>query len=174
VIELPRGLARRFRAVLRQSLMAQEQRSSWPLLLVRSDQAGLTLQARHGDLALRYIQPESAGTEAIAFRSDLLAQFEGRHADKVTLEPVSFGKGTARWEDAGISRSIAFETVEPENVPEFPTLPKQMVPFLGGLQAVAEAGQTTARSSVRFALGRIQLRGKTGEVIGTDGRQLLV
>jgi hypothetical protein len=57
LIEVPQALARRFRAVLRQSLMAEGPRGLWPLLLARADCEGLTLQARQGDQALRYSQP---------------------------------------------------------------------------------------------------------------------
>src|SRR5438477_1564160 len=43
--------------------------------------------------------------------------------------------------------------------------------FLG---AFAEAVRTAARDGGRFALTRVQLRGKAGQVVATDGRQLLV
>jgi len=174
VIEIQRDVVRRFRTVLRQSLLTQEAGTPFPLLLIRSSKEGLVLQAQHGDLALRYSYPEPGGTGVIALRSNLLAQFEGRQTDKVVLALASQGKGTACWKEAGSARTIEFDTVVPESVPEFPALPKQLVPFPGSLQALSEAAQTTARSNVRFALVRIQLRGKTGEVIGTDGRQMLI
>jgi len=175
LIELPRELARRLRTVLRGSLLAGEPRGSWPLLLVRAEQGELTLQARHNDLAVRFTKSGANGVGAIAFRSDLLAQFEGRNADPVTLEAVEFGKGTARWTDAGVSRTIEFETVTVDSMPEFPALPKQwseLPPTL--LQALAEAAQTTTRDGGRLSLLRVQLRGKAGQVVATDGKQLLV
>ena len=42
------------------------------------------------------------------------------------------------------------------------------------LAALGEASRTAARESTRFALGRVQLRGKDGQVVATDGRQMLV
>src|SRR5260370_42156325 len=95
LIELPRALARRFRAVLRQSLLAEGPRGPWPLLVARANREGLTLQAQQGDLALRYSQQEVTGEDSIAFRGELLAQFEGRNADPVLLEQGAFGKGRA-------------------------------------------------------------------------------
>src|SRR5262249_32609319 len=72
-------------------------------------------------------------------------------------------------------RVIDLETVVPDTAPEFPSLPKQFTPMPSGfIQALDEAVKTTARESVRFALARLQLRGKAGEVVATDGRQLLV
>jgi len=42
------------------------------------------------------------------------------------------------------------------------------------LHALAEATRTTARDNIRYALTRIQLRGRRGQLVATDGRQLLV
>jgi hypothetical protein len=175
VIEMPRDLARRFRAVLRGSLLAEGPRASWPLLVVRAGPEGLTLQARQADSALLYSQPGAAGEGAIAFRSDLLAQVEGRRADPVVLEQVTFGKGRACWTDAGVSRTVEFETVTTDSVSAFPALPKQFTPMPAGLlTALAEAARTTPRDNSRYALTRIQIRGKAGQMAATDGKQLLV
>ena len=40
--------------------------------------------------------------------------------------------------------------------------------------ALHEAGRTAARESGKYAVNRVQVRGKAGEVIGTDGKQALV
>jgi hypothetical protein len=175
VIALPRALARQFRAVLRHSLMDQEPRGSWPLVLCKTGKDGLTLQACQGDMALRYHLAGTRSPEAIAFRASVLAEFEGRRDDPVELEQVAFGKGQARWTDGGVPRAIDLETVVPESASEFPGLPRQFTPMPAGfLRALDEAAKTIARDSARFALTRLQLRGKTGEVVATDGRQLLV
>src|SRR5262249_33491650 len=57
MLEIPRSLARQFRAVLRRALAAQESRGAWPLVLCQADGHGLTLQARQGDVAIRYHLP---------------------------------------------------------------------------------------------------------------------
>jgi hypothetical protein len=112
---------------------------------------------------------------AIAFRASALAALAGRSGDPVELEQVAFGKGQARWSEQSGPRVLDLETVVPDSLPVFPRLPKQFTPmpaaFLG---ALAEAARTTSHESVRFALARLQLRGKTGEIVATDGRQLLV
>jgi hypothetical protein len=175
VIEIPRILTRLFRAVLRRSLLDQDPRGSWPLILCRTGKDGLVLQACKGDMAVRHHCEGARPPEAIAFRASLLADFEGRRDDPVQLEQVAFGKGQARWTDGTVPRVLELETVTPDSAPEFPPLPKHFTPMPAGLlQALDEAAKTTARESVRFALGRIQIRGKTGEIVATDGRQLLV
>jgi hypothetical protein len=42
------------------------------------------------------------------------------------------------------------------------------------IAALAEASRSTAKESVRYGLSRLRLRGSTGEVVATDGKQLLV
>jgi hypothetical protein len=175
LIELPRALARQFRAVLRQSLMADAPRGHWPLLLCRAGEDGLTLHARNEDLAVRHHQPGTRPPDAIAFRANLLAEFEARTDTPIRLEQVAFGKGRASWDEGGVPRSLEFETVTPDSVPLLPGRPKRLAPMSDDfLAALAEAARTAARESARLAVSRVQLRGKAGEVVATDGRQLLV
>ena len=93
MIEIPRSLARQFRAVLRRAHAAQESRGSWPLVLCQADGLGLTLQARQGDVAARYHLPGERAAEALAFRASAFAEFEGGTPDPVSLEGVASGRG---------------------------------------------------------------------------------
>jgi hypothetical protein len=175
LIELPRALARQFRAVLRRSLMADAPRGPWPLVLCRAGEGGLTLHARSEDLAVRYHQPGRRPPDAIAFRASLLAEFEGRADTPVTLEQVASGKGRAGWGEGGVPRSLEFDTVTPDSVPPLPGRPKRLAPMPDDfLAALAEAARTAGREPARLAVSRVQLRGKAGEVVATDGRQLLI
>jgi hypothetical protein len=145
------------------------------LVLCQSGKEGLILQAVQDDLAIRYHLEGPCASDAIAFRASALASFEGRRDELVELEQVSFGKGQARWRASKGPQVLELETVAPENVPEFPPLPKQFTPMPDGfLQAMEEAARTTPKEYPRFALTRMQLPGKTGEIVATDGRQLLI
>ena len=56
-----------------------------------------------------------------------------------------------------------------------PTPPDQWAdPGPGFLKALDDAARSTARNNPRYALEKLQLRGKAGAVAATDGRQLLV
>jgi hypothetical protein len=155
--------------------MADAPRGPWPLLLCRAGEDGLTLHARSEDLAVRYHQAGKHPPDAIAFRASLLAEFEGRADPPVALEQVAFGKGRASWDEGGVPRSVAFDTVTPDSVPQLPARPKKLAPMPDDfLAALTEAARTAARESARLAVSRVQLRGKAGEVVATDGRQLLV
>jgi hypothetical protein len=175
LIELTRALARSFRTVLRRSLMEQRPRDAWPPVLCRAGDGGLTLQAAQGDMALRYHAPGKRPTEVIAFPANVLAGFEGRGEDPVTLERVAAGRGRARWDDGGMPRTLDFDALPPDDAPPLPEPPPKwaaMPPDF--LRALDEAARTAAKESVRYALSRVQLRGRRGEVVGTDGSQLLV
>jgi hypothetical protein len=175
VIEIPRGLARQFRAVLRRCLAGREPRGAGPLLLCRAGRHGLTLQACLGEVALCHDAAGQRPPDALAFRAAVLAAFEGRSEEPVALEQVSPGKGRARWSDGGVPRLIEFDTVTPDSAPAFPALPREFAPLPETfLAALAEASSTTAGEGTSYALSRVQLRGRNGEVAATDGRQLLL
>jgi hypothetical protein len=175
VIEIPRVLAHKFRAMLRQSVMAGKLRSAWPLVLCRTGDDGLFLEAVQGDVGLRYHAKGNFPSEALAFRASVLAECEGRTEDLLDLEQVAFGKGKAQWTDATGPHVHKFETVTTDSVPAFPDVPKRFAAVSAYmLSALNEAAKTTARDPVRFALHRVVLRGQIGEVVATDGRQLLI
>jgi hypothetical protein len=74
-----------------------------------------------------------------------------------------------------VPQTLAFEAVPPDRVPPFPEPPASGAELPDTfLEALHEASLTTAKASARFAVTRLQLRGRRGEVVGTDGRQLLV
>jgi hypothetical protein len=175
VIDIPRSLARRFRAVLRRSLQDTEQRNAWPLLLCRADERGLTLEAVCSDFALRYQQPGARPPETLVFRTSVLAEVEGRTDAPAHLERVDPKSGRTRFEEAGEPRCVEFDLVTADSAPPFPPLPKKLAAVPAAfLTALTEAARTCGPASSRLALSRVQLRGQKGEVIGTDGRQLLI
>jgi hypothetical protein len=175
MIIIPRALARVLRAVLRRSVVEQEPRGEWPLLVCRGGPHGLVLEAHRGGVGVRYQLEAPQPSTVIAFRATLLAEFEGRGHDPVTLEPASPGKALARWQEAGVPRVHDLETVDPGSVPSLPAQPGRWAALPDSFrQALLDAANTTARESGRFALSRVQFRGGHGQVVATDGRQLLV
>jgi hypothetical protein len=175
VIEIPRTLARDFRVVLRRGVMAEAPRGPWPLVCCRTGKEGLVLEAEQVGVALRYHSEDPRHSAAIAFRPNLLAELEGRSDMPVILEEVSPGQGRARWTAGGESLVRDYDTVPLDSLPLFPALPRQFTPqppeFLAALD---EAARTAARDRARYALLRVQLRGKSGSVVGTNGRQLFL
>jgi hypothetical protein len=105
----------------------------------------------------------------------MLAELEGRRQVAVTLAETEPGQGRARWDEAGVPAEVNFETVTADSVPPFPDLPRRSAAAPSGLiPALAAAGRVTGPRASRYALAHLQLRGKEGEVVATDGRQLLI
>jgi hypothetical protein len=175
MIEIPRTLARDFRVVLRRAVMAEAPRGPWPLICCRAGKDGLFLEAEHVGVALRYHVDEPRPPDALAFAPNVLAEVEGRSDTPVVLEEVSPDKGRARWTANGESLVRDFDSSKLDTLPVFPTLPRQFTPQPPEfLTALDEAARTAARDTARYSLLRVQLRGKNGSVVGTDGKQLFV
>jgi hypothetical protein len=175
VIVIPRTLARLFRSVLRRSVVEQVPRGEWPLVLCEAGQAGLRLSAQRGDVGLCYREAGERAEDTLVFRSSVLQQIEGRTPEPVTLEKTAAGKGRARWDEGAVPRVVDFETVTPDSTPTVPQTPSELAAMPDGFLTVLDkAARTTAKDSGRFALARVQLKGRAGQVVATDGKALLI
>ena len=175
MIEIPRSLLRQFRAVIRRSGSPLDPQREAPAVRCRTGSAGLALEAVRTEVAIRCQAEGSRPEMSLTFPGSLLAQVEGRKDDPVTLERISETTGRARWAEDGVPRVSEFELVPSDAVPAFPEAPRRFTPMPPQFgPALAEAIRSTARDSVRYALTRVQIRGKDGSLVGTDGRQLLV
>jgi hypothetical protein len=175
MLELSRRLLRQFRAVLRRSLVDPGTRGVWPLLHGSAGPDGLFLHASQGDLALSYHLPGDRLPATLVFRASVLADLESPEETPIVLEASGPGQGQARWEEKGQPRTLEFETLAPESVPPLPALPRRWARCASTLLlALDVAARTTGRESGRRGLTRLLLRGQAGEIIATDGRQLLV
>ncbi len=98
----------------------------------------------------------------------------GRDHTPVEVLTVGPQRVRLRWTDGGVPQMREYETPLAA-VPPMPTTPDGWIdPGLGLLRALGDAAACTARHSVRFALGHLQLRGQAGQIVASDGRQLLV
>ena len=175
MIALPRSLARRFRAVLRRCSPTGRRADLPPSVLLRVGDPGLCLEAARPDVAVRLEHPGKQPKAVLAFPADALALFEGRTDEPARLEEVAFGKGQASWAEGGSDVRKDFPTLATDGLPSFPEPPPRLRQLDESfLQALDEAGAMTARDSARYALERILLRGKGGNVVASDGRHLLV
>jgi hypothetical protein len=171
VIVLPRALARQFRAVLRRLASPG---SRCPIVVARAGPDGLVLESALDEAAVRYHQPGALAPESIAFSAEALTAIEGTGDDVVRLDQVAPGKGMACWSEGGVPRQAPFATKMAEAM-SFPEVPRKLVSAGEGLlAALSEAVQTAAHDCGRQSLMRLLLRGSAGEIVATDGHQLLV
>jgi hypothetical protein len=135
----------------------------------------LTLEAIQREVAVRYQCSGTCAVDTLAFPGELLAEIESRADTPVVLETTKSAGGQARWLERGTPRIVGFEPVNPKAVPVFPALPEhasaQPPELLSGL---AHAAAIASKASTRFATDRIQLNGRAGEIVGTDGKQMLL
>jgi hypothetical protein len=145
-------------------------------VLFRAGPDGVTLFARTFDVALAYRAggADLSAAESIVLPASALEDLEGRHDDNLTLEIVKPDKVQARWQDAGIPRAATFAIDPKEQAPELPALPKAFSTCEPGIfKALDDAVRTAAHDATKYVTNKVQLRGGTGQIIATDGRQLL-
>jgi hypothetical protein len=133
----------------------------------------LRAQHRYGVLAIEHVQPGTyRPAERIALPLDALADFDGRDESPVVLESIAPDRTVVRWDDRRIPQTRQYPVTAPDTFSEPPTA---FEPATSGLlDALADASVTAAEDITRYALNCVQLKGKTGEIVATDGRQLLI
>lgn len=175
MIEIRRSLARQFRAVLRKSVLAGVAKGMPQPVILQTNRDGLRIRAQQPTVAIEYHLPEARPIESLSIPAQAMDDFEGKKDAVVALERTAPKIVQARWEDAGVPQVKDYDAPDRDPLPEFPDLPKAFTsvdPCL--MSALAEAAQVTSRQDVRYTLHHLQLRGGSGEIVATDGRQLLV
>jgi hypothetical protein len=161
--------------MLRRCLTEPGSRPELPKILAHGDGQTLTLQACGPLIGVRHESPSQGPAGVLAFRPQALAQLEGRTDAPAVLAEVAAGQGRASWTEGDLPCAVEFETFDPKDLPTPPAVPSQLTEMPEELlTALGEAARTTARESTRFAVNHVQLRGQSGEVVATDGRQMLL
>ena len=176
MLSITRRQARGLRPIFRRATFDVAHRGPAPPLIL--DDTGERLVARcvNAGLAVEHKLGTTRGTpERIALPLDALADFEGRDDSIVSFERQPDGRTVAHWSDHGIPVTRVYDAIDPATLLAFSARPERTGPCSRALvEALAEARQVAGEDSARYALGSIQLRGVAGEVIATDGRQLLI
>jgi hypothetical protein len=175
MIEIPRVLARRLRAVLRKAVPRDSPRGGRPPLTFHAGPGGLRVRSLHPEVCAEYHEPMPRPAAVVTLPGSALDDFEGRAEALVKLTPAGQGSVQANWDDQGVPRLCDYTAPDPDKLGPFPESPVKFTdPGPGFLQALAEAARVAAPEHVRFTLQKVQLRGRKGEVVATDGKQLLI
>jgi hypothetical protein len=175
MIALSRADVRRFRAVARRARPPGRHYGPAPPVRVSADGGTLTLAAHLGEVVVALRAPTarpSAGAFTVSMAD--LDRFDGPAAGVVTLVKAGRSCATARWDDGAAPRTAELELVTndlawPEEADRLVAMPPHFP------AALHEAGRTAAREpGGRYGLHRVQVQGKAGRVVGTDGKQALV
>ena len=173
-LALPRSLARLLRAVFRRC-SRKPSGPHPPLVQLRGGKEGLHVRVAHPEVSVAYHHPAACAAGTVYLPLTALADFEGRTQDAVILEPVGADKTVAHWLDGGVPKAVEYAVGNSDERTEFPRLPGKFARCRPGiLQALDRAAQTASCDGSRFAIHRLLLRGKAGQIVATDGKQLLV
>jgi hypothetical protein len=171
VIIVPADAARAVRAAVRR--LASGRSAHPPPVELTAGPDGLVLRVATADVVVEYCRPGPHEPHRLVVPVDALAVGAGTGRSPLRLEGTPAGV-EVRWTERGQQQEQAFPS-PPDSGP-FPELDAEKwsdnPPGLAA--ALADAAAVTARESVRFAVHRVQLRGRRGEVVATDTRQLLV
>lgn len=171
MIETTRAVVRQFRTVLRKAGAGNNQR---PTVEVTATHGETRMCAQLPDVVITFKQPGSVTDESIAVPIEALADWEAKSNGTVRLAQTSEGI-EARWEDGKIPKCKTYGIDKSATRPTIPNVPwRDKIEIPGVLQALARARHCISDQHPRYSTHRIQLRGKQGEIIATDGRQALI
>ncbi len=176
MITITRRQARALRGVFRRSVLGIAHRGPIPPIIFAVDGDQLCARHRYAHLAVEHAGPctwPSSG--AVSLPLDALTDLEGKDEATVALDPVSPDRTVVRWTDRGIPQVREYTVPPVGSHGRFPPLPDALSDLGPGLlDALAEAAATAAEDDSRYALSCLALRGGSGTIAATDGRQVLI
>jgi len=174
LITITRLLARQLREVFRRALKTPSKGFA-PAITFRTGPEGLRVGARSGSLALEYHAPGDDPPEEISVPWESLADCEARRQDPVQLEAVGDGYVVARWREGDIPQMVRYDPVDPKDAAAVPAGASPLAENPARLlAALRDALETTAPVGIRYATNHVQIRGQSGTLVATDGRQLFI
>lgn len=174
MIQIPRSQMHQLRTIFRK-LVKKPSSTKPPFVSFQTDRNGLRVRLHNIEVLAEFQQPGTFSPETISVPFESLSNLDGRGNGMVTLENTGPGTVQARWEEGGVPQVQDMDVKDAQDLAKFPSAPSTLTPVASGLlKALADASGSAARESVRYALQKIQLRGRSGEIVGTDGRQLLL
>jgi hypothetical protein len=174
LIAITRNMARQVRAVFRRALNITPRGCSWPLTF-QTGPDGLRVRSRSSDAAVEYHLPGDHPVEQINLPFEFLADCEGRKDEPVQLLTSDNGRVMAQWRDGSVPQIVQYDPATPVDAAEFPRMPEKVAAnSITILKALRDAVDSADLDAIRFATDRIQLRGKTGTIVATDGRPVLL
>jgi hypothetical protein len=174
MITLPSSVLRDCHAVFRRVLPKSTAAKASASFRLAGGPDGTRLQLLQPDVGVEYLDPDSSEKVALTLPLDVLSDCQGGGSGMVQFEPLKNGSVQVRWEHAGAphQREYSQRELTSNSFPAWPKRGSANEPSL--IEALDHAMQSAGDSSPRLALNSIRLRGTQGDIVGTDGRQLLL
>jgi hypothetical protein len=174
LITITRLLARNVSTLFRRSLALSPREARFLPITVIVGHGVLVFRAATSEFAVEYQEAADQPEAQLNIPWELLHVVAGNKTDEVTIV-LEGSRLVARWQDKDIPQMKCWELPDPEAVKPFPESPEAWTensPEL--LTAIHHAFETTDSESARYALACVQLRGGSGSLAATDGRQMLM
>ncbi len=147
-------------------------RGTGPPLAVCSGPSGLRVSARFAGAAIEYHHPDKRASNRLSLPFAFLSDCEGSKDEPVQVACEGKSQVVASWKNGKQAQTLRYEMPKIQALPARSKSTSTSGP--GMLQSLRDAAETTSREAVRFAIDNLQLQGKTGKIVATDGRQLLI
>ncbi|WP_146117582.1 MULTISPECIES: hypothetical protein [Pirellulaceae] len=157
-----------FRSVVKKGLKVTR-RHRGPNVQITANSAVICLRASTPDLAMEFRQPGTFSPFHCVLPFDMLRNCQASRQSKISFQ-ADADRIRACWYEMGIPQQVE---AKPETFQPFPELPaswEENPPEL--MDALRNASDSAEREPSTFTLSHIRLRGRDGQIVGTDGRQL--
>lgn len=175
MILFTRAVARDFRVLFGRCVAGRPRGPAPPVVIqIRDDVRTLAATTAEG-VTLTHTSPAPKEVhDLLVLPAAVLTEVEGGTDEAVALDRETKFRGVVRWHGGGEPRTLPVELMLPGKQHELPTVPALSIVPATLLAALHECGRTAAKESGRFALSKVQLQGKSGRVVGTDGKVALL
>ncbi len=180
MLTIKRQILYLFKTLARRAGVKPSHQPQAPQIFLQSDTTGSKLVTAARDVRLEFAWPETS-PERVSWPLawDLLEECGAKQPDSVTLAPDGNKLIQAQWSHRGIPQRQNFEIFPEQKLPgtlreATPSISSAWTIMPAGFwPALADAVTCADDESTRYALGCLQLRGKSGEINATDGRHVL-
>ncbi len=175
MILFTRVQARDFRALFARCVAGRPRGPAPPLAIQIKAETRIITATTHDGVTLNHTSPApKERDEFVLSPASVLAEVEGSTDEVVTLERQSKLLAVVRWHGGSKPRTLPVGLIMPGKQHEIPASPELSPGSEKLLSALHECGRSAARENGRFALSRVQLQGRSGRVVGTDGKIALL
>ncbi|MBA4192736.1 MAG: hypothetical protein C0467_32625 [Planctomycetaceae bacterium] len=166
--------ARDFRALFARCL-AGRPRGPAPPVVVRFREGTRAVASTTTDgVTLTHTATAEEGDEWVVLPGSVLGDVSGNTDEGVRLDRQSKLRGVLHVPGGRTPQTLAVGLIIPGKQHERPATPDLLPVTPKFLVALHECGCTTAREPGRFALTRVQIQGRAGRVVATDGKAALL
>jgi hypothetical protein len=172
MLTFPHAAVRTFRAVVRKGVAGRGREPAPPVVLLPDAEAVTFLVHLPAVVIAYHVPTDQPGSAPIVVPMASFDAVAGPGNEPVTIEPKGKLRAELRWSDRGQPRTQSLELERRSATHERPADPKAFMPMPQEfLIALHEADRTAGPTSSRYAFDRIQLKGRSGEVIASDSHQ---